>query len=39
MYIPHVALGLKDVLALNERQEQAIIRDLTKMLERTRLNA
>jgi DNA topoisomerase-6 subunit B len=36
-YIPHLAIGLKDVLSLNDKQEQKIVRDLQKMLERTHL--
>lgn len=37
LYVPHLALGLKQILALGERQEKAIIRNLNKMLERSRL--
>ncbi|MDD4872587.1 MAG: DNA topoisomerase VI subunit B [Kiritimatiellae bacterium] len=37
MYIPHLALGLKEILDLNDKQEKGIIRDLNKMLERTHL--
>ncbi len=36
-YIPHLALGLKDVLELSDKQEQKIIKNLSDMLERTRL--
>lgn len=36
-YIPHMALGLKEVLDLSDRQEKAIISNLEKMLERTHL--
>ncbi len=35
LYIPHLALGLKQVLDLNDRQENKIISTLNKMLERT----
>jgi DNA topoisomerase-6 subunit B len=38
-YIPHLALGLQDILALNDRQKSKIEDDLTKMLERTHLEA
>jgi hypothetical protein len=37
LYIPHLALGLKQILKLGDRQEKAIIRNLKKMLERTHL--
>lgn len=37
LYIPHLALGLKEVLALSDRQETAMVNKLKKMLERTRL--
>ena len=37
MYIPHLALGLKEILDLNDRQEKGIISNLNKMLERTHL--
>jgi len=36
-YIPHLALGLKEVLDLSDRQEKAVINKLSKMLERTHL--
>ncbi|NCC51962.1 MAG: DNA topoisomerase VI subunit B [Spartobacteria bacterium] len=36
-YIPHMALGLKEMLELNDRQEQAVIDKLQDMLERTHL--
>jgi DNA topoisomerase-6 subunit B len=36
-YIPHMALGLKEVLALSERQEKGVVNKLTDMLERTHL--
>jgi DNA topoisomerase-6 subunit B len=37
LYIPHLALGLKDVLKLNDKEEDRIVRDLKKMLEKTHL--
>ncbi len=37
LYIPHLALGLKDILDLSDRQEAKIVDDLTGMLERTHL--
>lgn len=37
LYIPHLALGLKDILHLKEKEEDAIVRDLKKMLEKTHL--
>jgi len=37
LYIPHLALGLKQILDLSDRQETAVRRNLTKMLERTHL--
>ncbi len=38
-YIPHLALGLKQVLELGDRQEQDVVRRLERMLERTRLES
>ena len=38
-YIPHLALGLKDILALSDKQKDKIEDDLTRMLERTHLDA
>ncbi len=38
-YIPHLALGLKDILALSDKQKAKVEDDLTKMLERTHLEA
>ena len=38
-YIPHLALGLKDILALSDKQKEKVEDDLTKMLERTHLEA
>lgn len=37
LYIPHLALGLKQILDLNDQQESRIINTLKKMLERTHL--
>ncbi|MDD5677238.1 MAG: DNA topoisomerase VI subunit B [Kiritimatiellae bacterium] len=37
MYLPHLALGLREILALNEKEEKQIITKLHKMLERTHL--
>jgi DNA topoisomerase-6 subunit B len=37
MYIPHLALGLKEILALTDRQEGRLVNELSGMLERSRL--
>lgn len=37
-YIPHLALGLKQILDLQDRQEKMIINKLEKMLEKTHLD-
>ena len=37
LYIPHLALGLKEVLDLSDRQESIIVKDLNKLLEHTHL--
>lgn len=37
LYIPHLALGLKEVLELSDRQESGIVNNLNKMLEKTHL--
>jgi hypothetical protein len=37
MYIPHLALGLKDILDLSDKQEKMVINKLSDMLERTHL--
>lgn len=37
MYLPHLALGLKEILNLNERQEKQTLANLHKMLEKTHL--
>jgi len=39
LYLPHLALGLKQILKLDDRQEKTIISKLHKMLERTHLEA
>ncbi|MEM7392051.1 MAG: DNA topoisomerase VI subunit B [Verrucomicrobiota bacterium] len=36
-YIPHLALGLKDILDLKDRQEGQVVDKLNKMLEKTHL--
>ena len=38
LYIPHLALGLKQILDLSDRQEKTIVTTLNKMLERTHLD-
>jgi DNA topoisomerase-6 subunit B len=37
-YIPHLALGLKEILNLNEREEGRLVERLTGMLEHSRLD-
>jgi len=37
-YIPHLAKGLQDILALSDKQKTKVETDLTDMLERTRLD-
>lgn len=37
LYIPHLALGLKEILELSDRQESAVVKTLNKMLEKTHL--
>jgi len=37
MYLPHLALGLRQILDLNDRQEKTIVSKLHRMLERTHL--
>jgi hypothetical protein len=37
LYIPHLALGLKEILDLTDRQETATLNKLKGMLEKTRL--
>jgi DNA topoisomerase-6 subunit B len=39
LYIPHLAIGLKAILGLSDRQESAVVDNLNKMLERTHLDA
>jgi DNA topoisomerase-6 subunit B len=38
LYIPHLALGLKDILKLTGKEEDKIVGDLKKMLEKTHLD-
>jgi DNA topoisomerase-6 subunit B len=38
LYLPHLALGLKQILALNEKQEATVISTLKGMLEKTHLD-
>ena len=38
MYIPHLALGLKDILKLSDKEEDKVVSDLKKMLEKTHLD-
>lgn len=38
LYIPHLALGLKEVLDLSDKEEGKIVVDLKKMLEKTHLD-
>ena len=38
LYIPHLALGLKDILKLNDKEEDKIVGNLKKMLEKTHLD-
>ena len=38
LYIPHLALGLKQILELPDKDEDKIVRDLKKMLEKTHLD-
>ncbi len=38
LYIPHLALGLREILDLDDRQEKSIIHKLGKMLEKTHLD-
>ena len=37
LYIPHLALGIKEVMNLSDRQENAIVNNLKNMLEKTKL--
>ena len=36
-YIPHLALGLQEILTLSEKQKEKVEDDLVLMLERTHL--
>jgi DNA topoisomerase-6 subunit B len=38
LYIPHLALGLKDILGLPEKEKEKVEHDLKKMLEKTHLD-
>jgi len=38
LYVPHLALGLKEILGLSERQEKTVVRNLNRILEKTRLD-
>ena len=38
LYIPHLARGLKDILKLSDKEEDKVVRDLKKMLEKTHLD-
>lgn len=38
LYIPHLALGLKDILGLPDKEKDRVERDLKKMLEKTHLD-
>ncbi len=38
-YIPHLALGLKEVLALSDKQESELVDELSGMLERSHLDS
>ncbi len=35
-YIPHIGIALKEILDLNDKQEQKVIYNLTDILERSR---
>jgi len=39
LYIPHLALGLKDILGLDDKDEKRIVGQLNKLLEHTHLEA
>ena len=38
LYIPHLALGLKNILNLTNKEEHKVVGNLTKMLEKTHLD-
>jgi len=38
LYIPHLALGLKDILNLTDKEQDKVVGNLKKMLEKTRLD-
>ncbi|MDP3918741.1 MAG: hypothetical protein Q8Q35_02445, partial [Nanoarchaeota archaeon] len=35
-YLPHIGIGLKDILNLNEKEEKAVLEILKEILEKTR---
>jgi len=35
-YIPHIAIGLKEILKLNDRQEKSVVNSLKQILEKSR---
>ncbi|MFO7869962.1 MAG: DNA topoisomerase VI subunit B [Kiritimatiellia bacterium] len=37
LYIPHLAIGLKEILDLSDRQEKAVVRNLNRILEGSHL--
>jgi DNA topoisomerase-6 subunit B len=39
LYIPHLALGLKEILDLSQKDEEKVVKQLHKLLERTHLEA
>ena len=38
LYIPHLALGLKNILGLTDKEEHKVVGNLKKMLEKTQLD-
>jgi len=36
LYIPHIGIGLREILGLNERQESSVVERLTEMLHHSR---
>jgi DNA topoisomerase-6 subunit B len=38
LYIPHLALGLKNILGLTNKEEHKVVGNLKKMLEKTQLD-
>jgi hypothetical protein len=39
LYIPHLALGLKNILDLTDKQEHSVVDQLNDMLQKTHLDA